>query len=252
MIIPDQLGRLVEIDGQPERIISLVPSQTELLADLGLEKEVVGITKFCVHPSDWKTKKTIVGGTKNLRMEVINSLNPDLIIANKEENNKNDIEELSRNYPVWVSDVRHIDTALEMIRVVGKITGRSESAAQIISKIKKEVATHLSYKGTALYLIWKEPFMAVGNDTFIHQMMQQAGFRNLIEKARYPEITLEEIMDLQPDYLLLSSEPYPFSEKHVQEFSNNLPHTKVMLVDGEMFSWYGSRLLGSWDYFRSI
>jgi ABC-type Fe3+-hydroxamate transport system substrate-binding protein len=252
MRITDQLGRLVHIKEHPERIISLVPSQTELLADLGLEKKVVGITKFCMHPIEWKKKKTIVGGTKNLRMEVIRSLDPDLIIANKEENNRDDILVLSGNYPVWVSDVKDIGTALEMIQHVGTITGHKEEAEKISIAIEQEAGKPLPMRGTAVYLIWKDPFMAAGSDTFIHRMLQQAGFENMIDKARYPEITMDEILQLQPGYLLLSSEPYPFNEKHVEELSEKLPHTKVLRVDGKMFSWYGSRLLGSWDYFRSI
>jgi ABC-type Fe3+-hydroxamate transport system substrate-binding protein len=263
----DELGRSLELPHTPVKIISLVPSQTELLHDLGLEKEVAGITKFCVHPHHWLQHKTRVGGTKNVDMKMIQTIQPDLIIANKEENDRAQIEQLARNYPVWISDISTIEDALNMIESIGAITDKNHEAKKIIETIKNkfdELATHLAKtkeqkKISVAYLIWRKPYMAAGGDTFIHEMMSRCGFENIFDKnIRYPEINIEQLK-MQPgnepggcQLLLLSSEPFPFKEKHIRELQPDLPGTKIILVDGEMFSWYGSRLLHAPDYFRTL
>jgi ABC-type Fe3+-hydroxamate transport system substrate-binding protein len=251
----DQAGQVVFIKDEPQRIISLVPSQTELLYDLGLDERVIGITKFCVHPSHWHKAKTHVGGTKQLKVDIIHRLEPDIIIANKEENTKEQIEELSSTFPVWVSDVNDIDTACEMILQVGDFTNKSNTAGKLVNEIKegfKNIPSR-NNKPTAIYLIWKKPYMTVGADTFIHSMMKVAGFENLFAShSRYPVISLEQVQEMQPQYLLLSSEPFPFKEKHVEEFRKILPKTKVLLVDGEMFSWYGSRMKLAAEYLKQV
>ncbi|HEX7846592.1 MAG TPA: helical backbone metal receptor [Chitinophagaceae bacterium] len=251
----DQTGQVVTISKTPKRIISLVPSQTELLFDLGLDNEVVGITKFCVNPEQWFRSKTRVGGTKQLKMDIIHSLQPDLIIANKEENVKEQVEELQKLYPVWTSDINNLDDAYEMIEQVGSITGKEVTAIEMITRIKKSFA-HLktiNTKPKTIYLIWKDPYMTVGGDTFIHSMMEAAGFENVFtNEKRYPEITSDQLQKLKPELLLLSSEPFPFKEKHIEELRSILPQTKILLVDGEMFSWYGSRLLLSPGYFTTL
>ena len=253
----DQLGRTVELNEYPKRIVSVVPSQTELLFDLGLDYEVVGITKFCVHPDSWFRIKTRVGGTKQLNLDKIRELKPELIIANKEENVQEQIEELEKEFPVWVSDVNNLTEAVEMIVAIGQITNKDKAAIQIVSNIEagfynlKEVITH-PYPRTC-YLIWKEPYMTVGGDTFISNMMQYAGFENMFkDQKRYPEITIEELKNSKCKVLLLSSEPYPFKQKHIDELNIQLPDTKILLVDGEMFSWYGSRLKKSPSYFEQL
>lgn len=259
----DQTGRSISINKSPQRIISLVPSQTELLFELGLENEVVGITKFCVHPEEWFRTKTRVGGTKQIKLEIIHQLQPDLIIANKEENIKEQIEELSKQYPVWISDVCILDDAYEMIEQIGLITGKIDKSKEIVGSIKKEfsqlqlITSPLGAGGTC-YLIWQNPYMTVGSDTFIHSMMKAAGFENIFsDRKRYPEITIDELQTANPiaigcQLLLLSSEPFPFKEKHREELQRKLPDTKVILVDGEMFSWYGSRLQYAPAYFRKL
>lgn len=251
----DQLHRPVEISSQPKRIVSLVPSQTELLYDLGLEEEVVGLTKFCVHPQKWFIEKNRIGGTKNLHLDKIKSLHPDLIIANKEENRKEQVEELAKEFPVWISDVNTLEDAYNMIKSIGEITGTIEKAETLIKHIKANFS-QLQTPNTRLqtcYLIWKDPYMTVGSDTFIHHMLAQAGFQNIFaDKHRYPEITLEDLLLADCQMLLLSSEPYPFQQKHVEELQVLLPKTKIALVDGEMFSWYGSRLLQSPLYFEKL
>lgn len=239
----------------PKRIISLVPSQTELLYSLGLDAETIGITKFCIHPQTWFKAKARVGGTKTVNIEKIRQQKPDLIIANKEENVKEQVEELAKEFPVWVTDVNNLTDALQMIADIGKITGKSEAANDLtertgkafgqLQKMEKPVKT--------AYLIWRNPYMAVGGDTFIHDMLQQCGFENIfLNKTRYPEINIAELQAAGCKLLLLSSEPYPFKQKHIDELSSQLPETKIMLVDGEMFSWYGSRMLQSATYFKRL
>ncbi|RAI87135.1 helical backbone metal receptor [Algoriphagus yeomjeoni] len=248
----DQLKRNVIISSPPQRIISLVPSQTELLVDLDLEEKIVGVTKFCVHPSGLQKRKTIVGGTKNYRMEVIESLKPDLIIGNKEENERSGIEELMGKYPVWMSDILNLEDSLEMIGAFGQMLGKKTKSEQLVEKLKNDFASSLPKKGNAIYLIWKDPIMAAGNDTFINEMLGFAGFENLVRTSRYPKLSEKELVELNPEHLLLSSEPYPFKESHLQYFKSLLPKANIRLVDGEMFSWYGSRLLKAKVYLESL
>ena len=236
-----------------KRIISLVPSQTELLSDLGLEEEIVGITKFCVHPENWFRSKTKIGGTKNLNIEKIHELQPDLIFANKEENTKEQIEELQTLYPVYISDIHTVEDAFDMMIEIGELTLKKEQALQIIDHIEAERQIVYEKKNRrALYLIWREPFMAAGSDTFIHAMMEEAGLINCLTATRYPSLTKEGIRLLSPELILLSSEPYPFKEKHILELQEILPFSQIILVDGELFSWYGSRMSGSFAYFRAL
>lgn len=251
----DQTGRKVAIPAIPQRIVSVVPSQTELLFDLGLRNEVAGITKFCIHPTEWFRSKTRVGGTKQLKMDVIHELQPDLIIANKEENVKEQIVELEKQYPVWISDVNNLEDAYEMIEQIGIITGKEQPSHEMIDEIKKNFAqlpTPDSRLKT-IYLIWQNPYMTVGGDTFIHSMLEKAGFTNIFaNKKRYPAITASELRTINSELLFLSSEPFPFQQKHIDELQIQLPNTKIVLVDGEMFSWYGSRLLKAPAYFKSL
>nr|WP_294901096.1 helical backbone metal receptor [uncultured Pedobacter sp.] len=257
MDFTDQFNRNISIDFPPKRIISLVPSQTELLFDLGLSEEVVGITKFCVHPKH-KFKSTVkIGGTKKLDIAKIRALNPDLIIGNKEENQKEDMELLMQEFPVWMSDIYNLDDALEMIKQIGKVVGRKELAQEIAGTIRlnfnillKEI-DQTPLKSVA-YFIWHQPDMLAGKQTFIDEMLIYCTCKNVIDLSRYPDLSLQELMDLKPDVVFLSSEPYPFAEKHVAYFKNVWPNAKVELVDGEMFSWYGSRLLKSTAYFKQI
>jgi ABC-type Fe3+-hydroxamate transport system substrate-binding protein len=251
----DQTGRAISLTHEPRRIISLVPSQTELLFDLGLREEVVGITKFCVHPDEWFRTKTRVGGTKQLKLEIIQQLQPDLIIANKEENVKEQVEELARQYPVWISDINTLDDAYEMIDQIGLITKKEANATMIINRIRESFD---SFKIPtpplrAAYFIWRNPYMTVGADTFIHYMMHVAGFINVYgDETRYPEIDVQALKTKNPGIFLLSSEPFPFKQAHVDELQTEFPETKILLVDGEMFSWYGSRLMYAAGYFRRL
>ena len=248
----DQMGRQVEVADFPERIVSLVPSQTELLVDLGLSDRIVGVTKFCVHPRGFKDQKTIIGGTKNFHFDKIDALRPDLIIGNKEENYKEGIEQLAALYPVWVSDIYDLEDALQMMKGIGELTGTEEKCKGIVDAVSIGFREDYPFKGTAIYLIWQDPMITVGKNTFIDQMLGKTGFENLIKAERYPEITADDILRLDPDFILLSSEPYPFRDKHIAKYNDLFPNAKVKLVDGEMFSWYGSRLLQAPSYFRSL
>ena len=251
MHFKDQLNLTILLDSKPKRIVSLVPSQTEFLFDIGLEKEVVGITKFCIYPSHWLKTKTIIGGTKNVDVEKVRSLKPDLIIGNKEENTKENIEELREIAPVWMSDIFDLEDALEMMSSIGEIVGQQEETQELVDNIKGQFDSFKpdNLKLSVLYLIWRKPYIGVANDTFIDDMLKRCGFKNILaDQTRYP--VLENLSELNPDVLFLSSEPYPFKEKHIQELHEIFPNAKIKLVDGEMFSWYGSRLSESVDYFK--
>jgi ABC-type Fe3+-hydroxamate transport system substrate-binding protein len=259
MKFTDQLQREITLDGTPRRIISLVPSQTELLADLGLEKEVIAITKFCTYPMDWFRSKERIGGTKLLAIDKIKALKPDLIIGNKEENEKTQIEELMRTETVWMSDIKTLGDACEMIRRVGELTGKKEKAEELAHEIEKRFSLFRkqikkTQKKRVAYFIWKGPWMVAGAETFINHMLGICGFINVFAKCkgRYPEISLAELVAEKPEVIFLSSEPYPFREQHVASIQEICPDAKVMLVDGELFSWYGTRLLKSPGYFMNL
>jgi ABC-type Fe3+-hydroxamate transport system substrate-binding protein len=240
----------------PQRIISLVPSQTELLYELGLGARVSGITKFCIHPEAWFRSKTRVGGTKTVDLEKVKALKPDLILANKEENEPGQVAALADIAPVYVSDVHRLENALDMILDMGMLCGTEANSERLVQDIRVGFqgldSTNIRPRSAA-YLIWRKPWMSVGRDTFIHHMMELAGFGNIYsDQDRYPELHLTDLALREPEFVLLSSEPYPFKEKHMAEVSEVLPHARILLVDGELFSWYGSRLLLAPAYFKKL
>ena len=247
--VRDQLGNLVQLDGPARRIVSLVPSQTEWLAYLGLEDHVVGITKFCVHPFSWKKKKNIIGGTKSVHFERIRQLEPDLIIGNKEENTRDVMDALSTRYNCYISDVSGLDSAIEMMKDIGKLTGTEDKATHFTDHLKWLYSRTLNSTlpknaEQVAYVIWNEPVMVAGNETYIHQILSSMGWKNAFgDKERYPVIEDEEWKERKVDAVLLSSEPFPFSEKHFPEFEDRVPGADIRLVDGELFSWYGWRLV---------
>lgn len=252
----DQMNRPVPLDAPPQRIVSLVPSQTELLYDLGLDEQVVGITKFCVHPKRWFRTKQRIGGTKQVHLDRMAQLQPDLIIGNKEENTREDITALAGQWPVWMSDIYHLSDALDMIRKLGQVCDRTSRAHELAGQIQaafRQIPTPSSPRPRVLYLIWRKPYMAVAKNTFIDDMLTQAGFSNaLSDQERYPELTEQDIHTIAPDCVFLSSEPYPFRQKHLNELQALCPQAALHLVDGELFSWYGSRLLRAPAYFRQL
>ncbi len=251
----DQTGRKIYLEEIPAKIISVVPSLTELLYDLGLDHEVAGITKFCIHPEKWFLTKAKTGGTKTLDIPLIHELHPDLVIANKEENVKEQVEELAIHYPVWISDINNLENAYHAIQQIGDLVGKKESAESIIRDIKRNFSQLIipKPKPRICYLIWRNPYMTVGGGTFIHSMLEEAGFENVFkDEMRYPAVSLNDIAIQKPEWLLLSSEPFPFKEKHIEEMKEHLPGTKFLLVDGEMFSWYGSRMIHAPSYFLNL
>lgn len=255
----DQLDRDINLNSSPKRILSLVPSQTELLHDLGLENAIVGITKFCVHPIHFKKTKQIVGGTKTINLEKIKALNPDIILCNKEENTKEIVKQCEAICTTHVSNIVNIDDCLELIAQYGEIFKKETNAAKISDKIKvnlKDFQAFIKNKQTlkAAYFIWRNPWMVAGNGTFINHLLELNKFENVYKNLeRYPEINLEKIQEEgNPEIILLSSEPYPFKDEHVLEISCATYNTKTLLVDGEMFSWYGSRLIKAFDYFKKL
>lgn len=259
MKIYDQLHRELVLENTPKRIISLVPSQTELLYDLGLEDSVVGITKFCVHPYHWKSTKKIVGGTKNIKLEKIKELQPDIILCNKEENTQEIVETLEKLFPVHVSDVKTIEESMEMIAEYGKIFKRNTEASKINQKIEFRLREFQSFVKDipiqkVAYFIWRDPWMVAGKDTFINHLLHLCKFDNIYESlGRYPEVPIENIRkEGDPDIVMLSSEPYPFKEEHAFELGRHTHHAKTIFVDGEYFSWYGSRLVKAFDYFKTL
>ncbi len=252
----DQIGNKVELIHKPKRIISIVPSQSELLWDLGLRNELVGITKFCIHPDEMYKAIERVGGTKKLDIEKIRKLKPDLIIGNKEENEQSQVEELRKEFPVWMSDIYDLSDAYEMMSVLGEITNKSKEADQFIKTIKDRFSELdlVQFTGKKVaYFIWYSPFMVAASNTFINYLLEKLGMINAFSYlSRYPEINAAQIKSADPDLIFLSSEPFPFKEKHVAELQQICPHTGIHLVDGEMFSWYGSRLQFAPDYFKTL
>jgi len=256
MKVVDQINQTLFFNHTPKRIISLVPSQTELLVDLGLGNSIVGVTKFCLHPKEIRKNTSIVGGTKKIHFEKIEALQPDIIICNKEENTKEIVEQLSSVAPVWVSDIYTLDDAVEMIFLLGKLCDVSEKANALISQITSEKKGFEAFiKSRSIikvaYLIWKNPYMVAGRNTFINSLLTLNNFKNIADnsESRYPEVSLSELKNA--DKILLSSEPFPFKEKHIQELQI-ATGKEVILVDGEYFSWYGSRLKDAFSYFKTL
>lgn len=255
----DQMNRKLEVVNPPKRIISLVPSQSELLVDLGLRDAIVGVTKFCVHPKDLRDSKKVVGGTKQVHVDRIRKLAPDIILCNKEENTPQMVEELEEIAPVHVSDVKNIDDSIELIREYGELFGARENASEIAGKIldlRDEFRDFVKEQPVrnVVYFIWKNPWMVVGKDTFIDHLLRLNNFENLFsfEKSRYPEIDLEDLEKKKPDHILLSTEPFPFKEEDKEAFEKVVRKDCIHIVDGEYFSWYGSRLVAAFSYFKKL
>lgn len=252
----DQLHRVVNLHKTPSRIVSLVPSQTELLVDLGLHDSIVGVTKFCIHPKELRKEKTVVGGTKAVNFDTIKSLKPDIIICNKEENTEEMVLQLEKIAPVWISDIFNISECIEMINKLGAVFQVSKAASEISSNISSEWNSFKKYAENlplkkVIYLIWKDPYMAAGRATYINELLKLNKFENIIEieNSRYPEVDINLMQ--KAEVILLSTEPYPFKEKHVLELQKDFK-AKIKLVDGEYFSWYGSRLTQAFNYFKTL
>lgn len=254
MGIRDHLGRIVPLDEPPKRIISLVPAITETMYHIGLEKEIVGRTRFCKFPED-KVKSAInIGGTKDIKLDRIHELKPDLIIAEKEENTKEIVETLEQHYPVFVFEVQHFNDVFRMLNDLGRLTGREENAATLSKQIKVAFKNlpHASGKRVA-YVIWKKPYMVVGKNTYINSLIEEMGFINPFTETegRYPVVTDLDFKQAELEEVFLATEPYPFRESHLDEFRGMLPDVKIRIVDGEMF-WYGAKMVEAATYFKTF
>jgi iron complex transport system substrate-binding protein len=255
-VYTDHIGRAVSLPQHPQRIISLCPSITETLFALGLGSRVVGRTMFCIHPQPEIKEIPHVGGTKNVKQERLLQLQPDLVIAEKEENTRECVEALSDHIPVFVIDVKTVEEGLDMIKVLGELTQTQEKATQLLQEIRVafEELTPLTHAPRVAYLIWQEPFMLAGQDTYIGALLRRLGLQNICEDpaSRYPSYSLQALLEAKPELVLLSSEPFPFSASQQASLQEALPFARVGLVDGEMFSWYGSRMLQAVPYFSSL
>lgn len=250
----DQLNNKILLVSKPIRIISIVPSQSELLWYLGIRKELVGITKFCIYPIQMFNKIVRVGGTKKLNINKIRELKPDLIIGNKEENDQQQIELLKKEFNVWMSDIYSFNDVFKMIRTLGVIFDKERQAKTLVFLIKSDLRMikNIFKQKRVIYFIWNKPYMCAGQNTFINHVLNHIGLKNLISISRYPKIDEFELIKLKPDFCFLSSEPFPFKEKHINILKNILPNSKIMIVDGEIFSWYGSRLLHLKKYIKEF
>lgn len=252
----DARGRRIVLEHPPRRIVSLVPSQTELLAYLELDETVVGVTRFCTRPSHWREEKTIVGGTKEVDVELVRDLAPDLILANHEENTQDDVEALDEVAPVFVTKVQTVTEALDMIRTVGTLTETADLTSTLAGQIISRFSQLPDFAPLrSVYLIWRDPYMTVGGDTFIHDVMRWGGFENAYKhEHRYPEVSLSELADADLDVVLCATEPFPFhqKDKFTAELRDRLSETPIEVVDGQLFSWYGPRLLDTPSYLKEL
>ncbi|WP_432352780.1 ABC transporter substrate-binding protein [Sporosarcina sp. A2] len=250
--VQDALGRSVTYSYPPKRIISLCPGITDTLFALDLKKEIVGRTRYCIYPTNGVKGVPTVAGTKDLKLQAIVQAAPDLIILEKEENTKEMMEELEQHFAVYVAEVQTVDEAYEMIEDLGDVTDRKIEAQSLVTDIQAGFNSLVGLtSGSAMYVIWKKPYMGVGRTTYIDSLLNKLGFSNAISDlpGRYPELTPHTIQQANPDLVLLASEPYPFKEKHIAEFEVLLPNASIQLIDGEKF-WYGPRMLEATSYFK--
>jgi iron complex transport system substrate-binding protein len=246
----DALGRTIAIAVPPARIVCLCPSLTETLFSIGAGDRVVGRTNFCIHPADRVAVVPTVGGTKDVDPGAVRELRPDLIIAEKEENRRETVADLAEIAPVYVFDVVDLPGAQDAIRILGRLTATAAAANALADEI-----THRFRRMppapplTVLHLVWQQPLMAAGSHTYINAILATLGLHNAAADlpGRYPRLEPGQLRALVPDVLLLSSEPFPFTDEHVRAYAADLPDTYVRRVDGEAFGWYGSRMLAAAD-----
>lgn len=250
----DQLGNSIHIKQIPKRIISLVPSQTELVVDLGMRKSLVGITKFCVHPKSLKSEVKMVGGTKSVHLDKIEALQPDLILCNKEENTPEMVKALQQIAEVHVADVTTFSDAYQLISDYGKIFQQQEKAEELVADIQNQFTELRAIQQNnqpqkVAYFIWKNPWMVAANHTFINSVLNELGLENVFAHLeRYPEVDLQNLPET--DWIFLSSEPFPFKKDDFSAFVDK--RLKLEIVDGESFSWFGSRMKKTSPYFKEL
>lgn len=244
------------------RVVSLCPSLTELVFDLGRGADLVGVTKFCVHPAQGVAAIEKVGGTKNPKVDRIVELAPDLVLLNEEENRAEDAESLREaGIRCHVSFPRTAGETAEMVRSIGAALGSADEAGTIAAEIEARAErARAAARGRPpvrfACLIWRRPWMAAAGDTFLDALLGLAGGVNVFaDRAdRYPEVTATELASADPDAILLTSEPFPFREEHADELAGatGLPRERFVFVDGELLSWHGSRTPRGIDYAASV
>ena len=235
------------------RIVSLVPSWTEYVVDLGCAGQLVGRTKFCVRAGEEAERIPVIGGTKRIHLDRIEKLKPDLVIASKEENTREEVEACRAFSDVLVTDVRTISDAFEALETIGEAVEQAAVGASWRSNIEKAWGEPRAEHAQALYAIWQNPLMVAGHDTYIHAAMNWWGIGNAAPataEGRYPELHAEHLDTLAGTPFLLASEPYPFASKHCAQFAS--AGLRPMLVDGEAFSWCGSRMLHTVHYLNGM
>lgn len=254
-IYTDQLNNKIKLNTTPKRIISIVPSQSEFLWQIGIRNQLIGITKFCIHPKEMFNKIERIGGTKKLNINKIRSLKPDLIIANKEENNQQEIEFLQKEFNVWISDIYNFNDAFYMMKKLSVILNKESETQKLITTIKASLKPikNIFKNITVAYFIWNKPYMVAANNTYINFVLNYLGLKNTAHNLqRYPEVNEVILKKINPNICFLSSEPYPFKQKHIIELQQILPASKIIIVDGEVFSWYGSRILQLADFVKQL
>lgn len=235
------------------KVVSLVPSITEALLDLGVPATaIVGRTKFCVHPENLVHNIEKIGGTKTVNIQKIKDLKPDLVIANKEENVKEQIEEIRQFTKVMLTDISTIEDNYYLLKRLGNLFNCPERAQLFNLKIYDVFQeAKVPSKVKVAYLIWRDPYMTIGRDTFIHHVLEELGFENVFRnQKRYPIVEISDLKDA--DVVFLSSEPFPFKDQHQEEIEFLLKNKKVIKVDGEAFSWYGTHLAKCGNYFKNL
>lgn len=254
--ITDDLGFRLELNRPPARIVSLVPSWTETLFALDAGDRVVGVTRFCVEPEKSVAPISKVGGTKNPDLRAIFELEPDLVVANAEENRREDIERIrDRGIGVFITYPRTVTGAAESILRLGRVVGCDSQASVLVREIVRSVSEIEAGLGAWSKLrlrvfcpIWKNPWMSFNADTYAHDVLRMVGFNNVYASAgeRYPRITLEEALERRPDVVILPDEPYQFDASDVEELKMMLPPAlsrRVLLVDGRDLHWYGVHMV---------
>lgn len=250
----DASGVALEIARPPRRIVCLIPSTTELLCELGLADAIVGITAYCIEPRDVVRTKRKVGGEKNPDLDAIRALAPDLVIANVEENLRDHVETLRAwNVPVWVTYPRTVLDTIAFVRETGAVTGTEARAGALADELASlyeatRAATAARPAVPVFYPIWRDPYMTIGRDTYIHDVLATVGARNVFgDRERYPTVTLEEMAARSPAVIVLPDEPFRFRRAHVKDFEAfpDVPAVRdgrIHLMDGKIFCWHGPRL----------
>jgi ABC-type Fe3+-hydroxamate transport system substrate-binding protein len=262
--VSDALGRPIELERPPQRIVSLVPSITEALFAFGLDDRIVGVTRFCTEPREAVAGKPRVGGTKDPDVARIMALEPDLVVANAEENRREDIERLAKaGIAVFVTYPRTVRQAIGMMRDLARITGAEDAARPLIREAETELARAAEANRARRPLrvfcpIWR-PWMTIGPDTYIHDFIATCGGANVFANSseRYPATNLDEVERLAPEVILLPDEPYRFSAKHVPELMalREVPAVRderIYLVEGKHLCWYGPRIAGSLRFMQRL